>query len=177
LKLRLGMHLVVALAVVLTAATAQAAPRSLPLDPAHATVGFRAYAGGNLPIGGRFTRFNGVLVYDADQPEGCRVDMTIKVASLQLPDAALRDDVLSASLLNAAVFPTLAYSGECCGARVDGVLTMHGVGRPLSLAIQRDRSLYVAQATLRRADWSVTGRPFLAGQTVRIRISTTLPSR
>jgi polyisoprenoid-binding protein YceI len=158
----------------LFAGAARAAPRSLPLDPAHAEIGFRAYAFGIVPIDGQFTRFSGVLTIDSAAPGTCRVDLRVEVASLLLPDEAIRDDVLSGNLLDAAAFPVFTYSGECGEDGIDGTLTLHGVTGAQHLAIARDPPRYRAEGTLRRRAWGITGRPLMCGPTVRIRVSTTI---
>jgi polyisoprenoid-binding protein YceI len=153
---------------------AWAEPRSLPLDPAHAEIGFRAYAFGMIPVDGTFSRFSGALTIDPAAPGACRVNVRVDVASLHMPDPAIRDDVLSANLLDAADFPTLIYDGACRGDVIDGTLTLHGTSRPLRLAIENAPARYTAEASLRRRDWGIAGRPLMAGATVRIRVSTTI---
>ncbi len=150
---------------------ALAEQRTQPLDPAHAEVGFRAYAFGLVPIDGRFARFSGQLTFDPATPSQCRVEVRVEVASLEIGDAAMQADVLSPSLLDAAAFPTLAYSGACRGEVIDGTLTMHGATHPLSLSIKTTDGRYSAEAPMHRRDWGITGRPLLAGPTVRIRVS------
>jgi polyisoprenoid-binding protein YceI len=170
------VRLAVLLALVLLSGTARAETRNLPLDPAHAEVGFRTYAFGMVPMDGTFSRFSGVLVIDPAAPGTCRVDISVEVASLHMPDPAIRDDVLSPNLLDAVHFPTLAYSGACAGDGViEGVLTLHGVARPLRLTVAREAAKYRADASLRRREWGITGRPLMAGSTVRIRVSTSIP--
>ena len=149
----------------------------MPLAPGNAVIGFRAYAFGLFPVDGAFGRFHGQLVADPGDPRTCHVEVTVETASLQMPSIALRDDVLSPSLLDASRFPTFAYSGDCQSGGIDGTLTLHGVSRNLPLAILRDASSYAAQASLRRADWGITGRPLMAGPTIRIRVSTTLAAQ
>lgn len=161
-------------ALLVLAGPAAAEPRSLPLDPAHAEVAFRAYAFGLVPMEGGFSRFSGVLVIDPAAPGTCRVDISVEVASLHMPDPAIRDDVLSPRLLDAGSFPRLAYSGACAADGIEGVLTLHGVARPLRLAVTREGARYRAEAALRRRDWGITGRPLMAGPTVRIAVSTIL---
>jgi polyisoprenoid-binding protein YceI len=151
-----------------------AQPRSLPLDPAHAEIGFRAYAFGLVPLDGTFSRFSGVLTIDPRTPESCRVDVSVDVTSLTMPDPAIRDDVLSVNLLDAASFPTLSYSGACRGETIEGTLTLHGASHKLRLSIVNGPTRYTAEGTLRRRDWGVTGRPLMCGPTVRIRVSTTI---
>jgi len=154
------------------ATTARAESRTLPLDPAHAEVGFRAYALGAIPLDGTFSRFSGTLTFDPALPSHCRVDVRVEVASLEMSDPSVLADVLSPHLLDAAAFPTLAYSGACRGNVIDGALTMHGTTRPVRLAIATTPTRYSAEAAVRRRDWGIVGRPLLAGPTVRIRVST-----
>ena len=163
------------LACVLLAGTARAEPRILPLDPAHAAIAFRAYAFALVPIDGSFSRFSGVLQIDPAAPGTCRVDVTVDVTSLQMPTPAIRDATLSANMLDADTFPTLAYSGACTDQGIDGVLTLHGTARPLRFSILNGQASYAAEASLRRRDWGITGRPLKVGPTVRIRVSTELP--
>lgn len=168
------MARVALLLVLLLPGAAVAAPRSLPLDPTHAEVAFRAYALGVVPFDGTFSRFSGVLTIDPAAPDVCRVDVHVDVTSLHMADQAMRDDVLSPELLDAAAFPMLTYSGACDAGGIDGALTLHGKTRPLHLAIVNHPPRYLAEAALRRRDWGITGRPLLAGPTVRIRVSTTI---
>jgi polyisoprenoid-binding protein YceI len=162
-------------ALALAPAPAWAEPRSLPLDPTHAEVAFSAYALGAVPVEGTFSRFSGTLVIDPVVPGSCRVDIRIQVASLQMPDPSVREEVLSPELLDAAAFPILAYRGTCARGGIDGRLTLHGTTRPLHLAIVNDARHYTAEAELRRDDWGITGEPVMVGPTVRIRVSTTIP--
>jgi polyisoprenoid-binding protein YceI len=156
------------------ATMALAEPRTLPLDPAHAEVGFRAYGLGMVPIDGSFSRFSGELILDPANPAQCSIKVRVDVASLQIGDAAMQADVVSPNLLDAASFPTLTYSGACRRDVMAGTLTMHGVARPVELAVDTKGGRFSAEATVRRRDWGIVGRALLAGGTVRIRVSTPL---
>ncbi len=151
-----------------------AQPQVLALDPAHAEIGFRTYAFGVIPIDGGFSRFSGTLTIDPKAPAQCRISVDVDVASLHMPDPAIRDDALSANLLDARDFPKMAFDGICRGEVIEGTLTLHGVALPLRLAIRSDPPHYGAEAALHRADWGIVGRPLMAGPTVRIRVSTTI---
>lgn len=151
-------------------------PRRLPLDPAHAAIGFRAYAFGLVPVEGSFTRFQGELLLDPADAGQCRVEVAVEVASLRMADSGMQQDVLSPQLLDAERFPTLGYRGACDGQGIAGLLTLHGVTRPLPLTVLRDGPAYTAQAVVNRFAWGIAGRRFLAGPTIRIRVSTAIPS-
>ena len=159
------------------AATPADPPRHLPLGPSTARIGFRAYALGILPIDGAFSRFEGTLALDGDAgPElGCRITLRIEVASLELADPDIRADMLSPNLLDAARYPALAFEGACHGPAIVGILTLHGVSRPLALAVTRREDKMVAEGSLLRTEWGITGRPLLAGRTVRLQVTLPVP--
>lgn len=150
-------------------------PSTTAIGPGNATVSFRAYAMGIVPLDGTFRSFRGTLAVTAASPLACAIDLQVEVASLAMEDAERTPEVLSADLLDAARYPLLAYRGRCAGDTVVGLLTMHGQTHPLTLRLDRDQDAYAAVGPVRRADWGVVGRPMTAGATVRIRFSTRLP--
>ena len=157
-------------------ATAHAAqPITLALDGAHARIELRAYALGLLPLDGQFELFQGTLAVDPADARMCRIALQIAVASLSMPDPATARDMLSPALLDAARFPSMTFLGTCNGNGVAGTLQMHGVTRPVTLAVSRHGDIYRAEASLHRADWGVSGRPLAAGPNVRIRFEIRLP--
>jgi polyisoprenoid-binding protein YceI len=158
----------------LSAGIARAQVEALPIDPAHAAIEFRSYAFGLMPIDGAFTQFSGTLTIDPRSPAHCHISVNVDVASLRMDDPAIRDDVLSATMLDARDFPTMAFDGICRDDRIEGTLTLHGVARPVRLAVTNEPPRYSADTMLHRSDWGIVGRPVLAGPNVRIRVSTTL---
>ena len=167
-----ALPLTVLLALSLAPAATHAEIRQLPLGPANAEIGFRAYAFGIVPLNGSFSHFSGMLTIDPQTPGMCHVDVQVDVSSLHMPNAALRDDVLSKDLLDAAAFPTFVYSGACRGDSIEGNLTLHGTSHPFNLAIVNAPPRYSAEGTMRRRDWGIAGQTLTVGATVRIRVST-----
>lgn len=147
----------------------------LALAPPSATVSVRAYGLGVLPLDGNFTRFDGILAYDPNDRGVCRVTLRVDVTSLEMSDAALRNEVLGPDFMDAAQFPTLHFAGTCRPSSLGGALAMHGVTRPLSLDLSWDGDTVTAQGRVRRAEWGMTARSFFAGPTVRITVRMTLP--
>ena len=156
------------------ATPAASAPVSVLLTPATAAIGFRAYELGLIPVDGQFARFGGALEYDDAAPGQCRVTVTVQVASLILANDAMRRRTLAPGMLDAAAFPTLAFTGACRDSGLEGSLTLHGVTRPLRLDVVRDGPGFGAQAALRRTDWGIDGLKLLAGDTIRIQVRTRL---
>jgi polyisoprenoid-binding protein YceI len=167
--------LLVAVLLACTAVSAAAEPRRIQFSPPSSEVDFRAYGLGLLPIDAKFTRFGGWLIYDPDNRESCRVELTVDVASLATDDASVHDTVIGPEFLDAARFPSLDYAGYCETQGLAGNLGMHGVTRPFRLSLTWGRNEVVAEGRLARADWGMTSRPILGGRTVRIRVVVSLP--
>ncbi|HVC60879.1 MAG TPA: YceI family protein [Acetobacteraceae bacterium] len=148
-----------------------AADASVALAPGHATVAFRAYGLGLLPLDGRFARFRGRFSYDPDDHARCTVALRVDVAGLAMAPATVGAMVLGPDFLDAARFPALAYDGACDAGGLTGRLTMHGVTRPFGLTLDWGKDGVTAVGRLRRADWGMTARPLLVGSTVRITVT------
>ena len=154
--------------------SANAASDRLDLAPPASEVAIRTWGLGLLPLDGRFTSFHGSLRYNSEQ-HTCRVSLIVDVASLAMADQAARDTIVGEEFLDAARFPTLTYAGDCNAPDVAGTLGMHGFSRPLTLSLDWDPARIVATGELRRDDWGMTAMPILAGHTIRIRVSISLP--
>lgn len=113
------------------------------LDKAHASLIFRVNHLGFSTYTGAFTAYDATLDFDPAHPEAMKFDGTVNVASLTLsnPPAGFIADLLGASWFEAKKFPTISYHStaiEMTGANtanVTGDFTMHGVTKPLVLAV------------------------------------------
>lgn len=148
--------------------------REVPLAPGGSTVAIRIFGLGLLPFDGRFGRFQGVLRYDPDNHARCSVALQVDVASLSMSSDAMTETVSGPDFLNAARYPALIYEGACGPDGMAGALTMHGVTRPLGLALDWNGDAVEAVGRLRRADWGMTARPLLGGKSVRITVKVRL---
>jgi polyisoprenoid-binding protein YceI len=163
------------LACLAGAAAASAAPVRLLMAPPSVQVGFRAYGIGMIPIDGHFTRFSGTLTLDDRDPTVCTMDLAAAAASLAMPSQAMTEDALGPDLLDVVRFPDFRYAGTCAGGQLDGTLLLHGVSRPLRLAVTVRDGVFEASGLMRRADWGMGARPLLAGPEVRITVRAGLP--
>ena len=164
-----------ALCLVATHASAWAEPRQLRFGPPSSEVDFRAYKLGLLPADGAFTRFSGQLSYDPEDHARCQVELHVDAASVTSDDTTTRTMVPGPDFLDAARFPSLAYTGTCNASGLDGTLDMHGVAHPFALTVTWTHDGVVAEGRLVRADWGMTALPALGGRTIRIRVSIPLP--
>jgi polyisoprenoid-binding protein YceI len=107
------------------------------VDPMHSTVAFTTVILGGVKVRGRFTAYDGTVIYDAKHPERSSVSAIIETKSVNT-DMSFRDDHLrSPDFLDVEHFPTIEFVSERVvprrdGLMVSGMLTMHGVSRPVS---------------------------------------------
>lgn len=140
------------------------------IDPGHAEV---AFVGRHLmltKVRGRFTGVAGTIVI-ADRPEESRVEATIDVRSVDSGDETRDDHLRSPDLFDVEQHPTATF--RATGLRLDGPrgqmegeLTLRGVTRPVSLAVQYaghvvdpwggERLVFSAGGRVNREDWGLT---------------------
>jgi polyisoprenoid-binding protein YceI len=135
-----------------SAAAPAAAPAQTPadapagtyyMDMSHTSVNLRVSHLGLSHYTARFTKADGVLVFDPANPAAQSVTATIDAGSFQTnyPDAAKLDfdSQVEKEFLAAASFPQITFKStkvEPTGpntAKVTGDLTLHGVTKPITL--------------------------------------------
>lgn len=117
-----------------------AAPR-WTLDAAHSHVGFAVRHLMISNVRGEFTKLEGSGSYDADHPENTRVEVKIDVASINTREEKRDAHLRSADFFDAATFPHLTFVSTSARAHEDGLeltgnLTIHGVTREVTLAVE-----------------------------------------
>ncbi len=121
--------------------SAWAAPSTYNVDPDHTHPAFEVdHFGGLSTWRGTFEKTSGQIVMDPAAGIGT-VDITIDTGSIDFAHAKLNEHVKSAEMLDAAKYPTAVYKGTLGGFRngaptqVNGLLTLHGVTRPVALTV------------------------------------------
>jgi len=132
--------------VILSAASAshvQAAEYIIDTRGAHASIEFKVQHLGYSWVRGRFNTFDGTFSYDPDRPEASRVRVTIDVSSID-SNHAERDkhlrgkDYLNAKKYAKASFISTAFTPDGHGGgTLSGDFTLHGVTRPLEIAVRK----------------------------------------
>jgi polyisoprenoid-binding protein YceI len=131
-----------AAALLAATATATAAPATYEIDPAHTFPSFEADHMGISVWRGKFNRSSGQIVLDRAAGTGS-VKVVIDTASIDYGLDAMNDEARKDTLLDASKFPQANYTGtlvdfrDGAPTRVKGELTLHGVTRPVDLAITR----------------------------------------
>ena len=155
---------------------ARANPRRLILEPASVVLVARGYGLGLVAIDGSFTRFHGILTLDDQDPSVCDLSLEADAGSIALPSAWMTPIALGPEVMDAARYPTFTIAGHCAGSRLQATLTLHGTTRPLALAVTSKPGEWVVAGRLRRAEWGMDARPWLAGPEVSLTITAGLPA-
>jgi polyisoprenoid-binding protein YceI len=109
------------------------------IDPGHSDVAFTVRHLMVSKVRGHFTRFQGELTLAPD-PLASTVTASIEPASIDTNNPQRDDDLRSANFFEIDAYPTMTFRstgirhGED-GFDVDGELTLHGVTRPVTLAL------------------------------------------
>jgi polyisoprenoid-binding protein YceI len=128
-------------ALAVAAAPSFAAGVRYAIDPAHTYPSIEMEHMGISIFRGKFDRTSGQVLLDRAARTGL-VDIQVDTASIDFGHAQMNDKARTADYLDAARHPSAAYKGRLLfegdvPVAVDGQLTLHGVTRPLKLAIHR----------------------------------------
>lgn len=115
------------------------------VDPAHTHIGFVIDAAGWPQTHGRFTRFQGKIALDFDNPHASSVSFRVAANSVDAGSSSLDDYLRGNQFFNVASYPYISFVStrvekiDARHARVTGNLTLLGVTRPISLGVEVDR--------------------------------------
>ena len=162
--------LTIALVMVLTTTPLTAA--DYKIDPTHSFIVFRIP---HLNISwtyGQFNSISGEFFHDPADPSANKVSVKIDPASVDT-NHAKRDEVAKERFLQVADFPeaifeSTKYIGSDTEGVLEGVLTLHGVSKPISVDIEKVgegkdpwggyRAGFSGKVALDRTDWGITER-------------------
>lgn len=171
-------------AAALLAMPARAQPENFLVEPAHTYPYFEVSHLGISTHRGRFDSTRGTIVLDRDAGQGA-IDITID-ASLVSTGNGLLDAVLRGEdFFDTAHFPVLTFRSrqltfaDGIPKRATGDFTMHGVTRPVELAIERFACTRLpffvrltcgadVTASIRRSDFGMTGYATFVGDEVKL---------
>jgi polyisoprenoid-binding protein YceI len=166
--------------------SARANEESFSVDPAHAFPSFELSEGGSFTQRGRFDQASGRLVLDQQKKSG-NVDLAIDANSIDTGVKPLDEMLRGSEFFNVAQYPTLSFhslelrfDGDQL-TTVDGVFTMLGVSKPVTLTVTQFRcgidpatSKYVcgidAETTLKRSEYGMSKFVPLVSDQVKLRI-------
>jgi len=125
-----------ALALLVVASAAFAAPVKFTVDKPHTEVGFdvRHFF---TKVHGRFNDFQGTIVFDEQDPSKISVEASAVTASISTDNQKRDDHLRSADFFDAEKFPSLTFKSSKVTAsgknkyKVAGDLTLRGVTKPV----------------------------------------------
>jgi polyisoprenoid-binding protein YceI len=146
-------HLIVAL---LAASAASAfAGDTYNIDPNHTFPSFEADHAGMSVFRGKFDKTSGTIVLDRAAKTGA-LDITIDATSLDFGIEKLNTHAKSSDMFDVAKFPTATYKSNSITFKgdvpvsVNGELTLHGVTKPVTLAIHKFKCI---QHPMLKREW------------------------
>jgi len=124
----------------LAAGAASAATETLNLDSSHTRVGFsiRHFF---TPVRGEFKNVKGTIALDQANLKESKVDVTIETASINTNNEKRDNHLRSADFFDAEKNPTITFVSKTIDVKdnkgtMTGDLTMHGVTKPVTLAVE-----------------------------------------
>lgn len=141
------------------------------IDPSHTFIEFEISHLGISTLTGRFNTYSGNFNWDADNPSASSINITIQTGSIDTNWAERDKHLRGADFLNVEEFPeatfkSTKYTGDADRGKLDGVLTLHGVSKPITLDIERVgegddpwggyRAGFKATTSIRRADFGIS---------------------
>jgi polyisoprenoid-binding protein YceI len=112
------------------------------IDTSHSDVNFSVRHMVFAKVRGSFTKWTAELTFDPADPSRSSLTVTIDVSSIHTREAQRDAHLKSADFLDAEKFPTITYKSrkvEPAGDKkytVSGDLTIHGVAKPVTLAVE-----------------------------------------
>lgn len=121
---------------------AVAAPEPWEIDVAHSGVTFQVRHFFTMTPG-RFSKFDGAIMYDQADPTKSQVELTIEAASINTDNEKRDGHLRSADFFDVAKFPTLTFKSTTIEKtdqaglyKVTGDFTMVGVTRPVTVMVE-----------------------------------------
>ena len=154
-----------------SASFAFAAADTYQIDPGHTYPSFEADHMGISVWRGKFTKTSGTVVLDRVAKTGS-VDITVDMNSVDFGHAKMNEHARKPDIFDVEKYPTATFKGDKIRfngdtpVAVDGLFTLHGVTKPLTLTINKFKCIdhpmlkrevcgADASATFQRSDYGV----------------------
>ena len=173
--------LAIAFGILAAAGPALGAADSFQFDKAHTLVGFKIRHFVSK-VEGRFKDFDGTIQIDRQNPAASKVELTIRVASIDTANENRDNDLRSPNFFDAEKYPTITFKSAKIEPKggdtyeVTGDLSMKGVVKPVKLTVKSggflklkgvEKAGFEVSGTLNRKDFGlVWNRPLEGGGTM-----------
>ncbi|GIV86356.1 MAG: polyisoprenoid-binding protein [Chloroflexus sp.] len=142
------------------------------IDASHSTITFSVRHMMISKVRGRFTRFDGTVDFDEQNPTNSKVQVTIDASSIDTRDERRDGHLMSPDFLDVANYPTLTFVSKRVEVideshgRIIGDLTIRGVSREVTLDVEYNGQSkspwgtisagFSATTKINRKDWGLT---------------------
>src|SRR5215813_8529157 len=154
---------------VLSICGAARAADEFKIDPNHSSVNFAVSHMTVSTVLGRFTSFEGKILYDDKDVTKSSVNVTIKTASITTDVTNRDNDLKSANYFDVEKFPEITFQSKAVEKKgndlvAHGTLTIHGVAKEVDMPFEMKGPVDARQAkvlgahgnlTLNRVDFGV----------------------
>lgn len=112
------------------------------IDPTHSYIGFKVKHMMFTNVKGQFTSYTATIVADEESLENASINFEAKVDSINTSNVDRDTHLKSADFFDAAQYPNLTFKSQSVkrssgnNYKIEGVLEMHGVSKPLSLDVE-----------------------------------------
>jgi polyisoprenoid-binding protein YceI len=174
----------VGLGLLLAAASPAPAADSYQVDPVHSSIHFRVKHLGLGYVYGRFNDFSGSFTFDDRDPSQGKLEMQVKVETIDTNNKLRDTHLKGADFFNAAKYPTMAFKSTRIKAagtnvyEVTGNLTLLGVTKPVTVKLERIgsgkdqrggvRTGWESTFTVKRSDFGMKNMLEAIGDEVRV---------
>jgi polyisoprenoid-binding protein YceI len=168
--------------LILAALSATLFAQAKPIDTKQSKITVYAYKTGVFSFAAHDHVIDVPIANGTLDEQARTIEFTIRTGSLQVldPDDSeknrkeIRATMLGPKLLEADKFPEITFRStsvkqtDANTAAVEGVLTIHGVSRPVALTVKRDGAFYVGSAKMKQTEYGLTPVT-VAGGTVKVK--------
>jgi polyisoprenoid-binding protein YceI len=162
------------LLAVLSIAGSALAADEYKIDPVHSSVNFAVTHMSVSTVNGRFTDFEGKILFDDKDASKSSVSVKIKAGSINTYNSSRDNDLKSPAYFDVAKFPELTFESKSVEKKGDsyvahGTLTIHGVSKDIDLPFElkgpvdtgKNGKIMGAHAavTINRQDFGITKAP------------------
>lgn len=138
------------------------AAETFTVDPVHSSILFRVKHMNAGHIYGRFNKFSGSFAFDDKNPSECKLEMEVKLESLDTAVKARDDHLRGPDFFNAKQFPTMTFKATGLKAKdeknyeVTGDLTIHGETKSVTVKLERIGTAKDPRSGKPRTGWETT---------------------
>ena len=154
------------------------------MDPAHTSVVWSINHFDFSHPWGKFSMITGTLDLDEKTPQNSKVSVTIPLEDLFTGVEKLDEHLKSKDFFDVSTYPTAAFESTKVTvtgkntAKVDGILTLHGVSKPVTLFVtlnkvgenmmKKKTAGFSATATIKRSDFGMMTYIPMLGDEVKL---------